>query len=77
MELTTESQRVKLALSRLHDETWRALETSIEDAQKMGYGFVAIKKGVGSLDLTVRHLPWHMVVDILREMGALGGGGIR
>jgi hypothetical protein len=49
------------------------MESSITDAQAMGYGFVVVKKGIGSMDMTVRHLPWHMVLDALRDMGAMGG----
>lgn len=69
----TESERIELAKRRLMDETQKALDAALADANICGYGFVALKKLNGSLDATVRHLPWHMVVDVLREMGAIGG----
>jgi len=70
-----EAERLTRAKSRLHDELWRSMETAIKDAQALGYGFVAIKKGVGTMDLSVRHLPWHLVIDCLKDMGALGAVG--
>lgn len=77
--VASEPERLKLAKARLHDEIWRALESATTDAQKLGYSFVVLRKGVGAFDLSVRHMSWHLVVDCLKEMGALGavGGSVK